>query len=244
MSTSYTRRGLRAAATIAIALVGGSLTGCAGSSEPATTEAEPTSTAGGESEVGASTEPTLAESLELPTTTLIPVPSSGVPRHLMSAALQDLWRSVEDASAMAPPEFDGEASIDAINAWVEEEFVPWTEARTAVTLAILESARALPPGSAEAGIGGALVGYTLEEFVIAFRGAPIPEAIATDAELLEIFLASLTNGSQLIARQAGSAYGVCARTLAPLGPDSPWVEWAQYCLFRGQEVNEVYGLEE
>ena len=227
------------------AIATGVLTGCAGSTEPTTTEAEGASTTGGETEVGTgTTEPTLAETLELPTTTLIPVPSSGVPRHQMSAELQALWGSVEDASAMAPPEYDGELTLELINVWSEQHFSPWAQARMAVTLAIVESARVFTPDSPEAGVAGALVGYSLEEFVIAFRGAPIPEDIAADAELLEIFIASLTGASQPIARQAGSAYGVCARTLAPLGPESHWVEWAQYCLFRAQEVNDVYHLEE
>ena len=77
----------------------------------------------------------------------------------------------------------------------------------------------------------------------AFAFTPTVLASTADPELLEVFLNSLTEASQPIALQAGSAYGVCARTLAPLGPESVWVEWAQYCLFRAEEVNEVYRLD-
>lgn len=219
--------------------------GCAGSAEPAEAEGAESSSGGeGATASSSGTQTSLADTLELPSTTLIPVPSSGVPRHQMSAALQELWRRVEEASAMSPPEFDGEPTSEAVTAWTEEHFGPWAQARMNMTSAIVGSADAFTPGSAEAGVAGALVGYSLEEFVIAFRGAPIPQEIAADPELLEVFITALTAASEPIARQAGAAYGVCARTLAPLGQESPWVEWAQYCLYRATEVNEVYRLEE
>ncbi|MCA9578223.1 MAG: hypothetical protein R3B40_21090 [Polyangiales bacterium] len=233
---------LRLLSFVVIAVLGAA-PGCAGSSSGTTEGEGAEGSSGGETEVDPITEPPLAETLQLPTTTLIPVPSSGTPRHQLSAELQQLWAKVEEASAMTPPEFEGEATMDAVTAWTDAEFSPWAQARIDATLAIVDSARVFTPNTPEAGVAGALVGYSLEEFVIAFRGAPVPVEVAADPELLEVFLNSLTEASQPIALQAGSAYGVCARTLAPLGPESVWVEWAQYCLFRAEEVNEVYRLD-
>ncbi len=189
-------------------------------------------------------EVTLAETLELPSTTLIPMPLSGVPRHQLSAELREVWRLAEEASAVPPPEFEGERTIEAVNAWATDVFTPWVQARGAQTRAAAEAAAALTQGSVELGVAGALVGYSYEEFVIMFRGAPIADSIAADPELLAIYVESITDASEPLARQSAAAYGVCARTLAPLGPESPWVEWAQYCLDRVTEVNEVYRLED
>ena len=99
-------------------------------------------------------------------------------------------------------------------------------------------------GDVQTAIGGSASTNRSEEFVIAFRGAPVPDDIAADPELLQIYIEALTSASEPMARQAAAAFGACARTLSPLGPDSPWVEWAQYCLYRATEVNEVYRLEE
>jgi len=225
----------------------GALVGCGGST-PGPEEGSPSETSGSESAVDSGSETdgstTLAETLELPTTTLIPVPSSGVPRHQMSATLRDIWRRVEEASAMTPPDYTGELTSDAITPWLTNELMPWAQERGAASAAAAEAAAPLPAGSPEYGVAAALVGYTYEEFVIAFRGAPVPAELAADAELLQIYLDALTSASEPMARQAAGGYGACARTLAPLGPDSPWVEWAQYCLYRATEVNEVYRLEE
>jgi uncharacterized protein YceK len=224
-----------------------SLVGCGGSTE-ASEEGTGTETTGGETTVDPGTETdggaTLAETLDLPTTTLIPVPSSGVPRHQLSAPLRDIWSRVEAASAMVAPEFTGDRTMEAINAWVAQEFMAWATARGAASAAVAQEAGLLASGSDEYGVAGALVGYTYEEFVIAFRGAPVPDDIAADPELLQIYIDALTSASEPMARQAAAAFGACARTLAPLGPESPWVEWAQYCLYRATEVNEVYRLEE
>lgn len=225
----------------------GSLVGCGGS-EPASEESTGAETTGGETTVDPGTDAedggTLAATLELPTTTLIPVPSTGVPRHQLSAPLRDIWSRVEAASAMVPPEFAGDRTMEAINAWVAQEFTAWATSRGAASAAVADAAGQLTPGSAEYGVAGALVGYTYEEFVIAFRGAPVPDDIAADPELLQIYVEALTSASEPMARQAAAAFGACARTLAPMGPESPWVEWAQYCLYRATEVNEVYRLEE
>lgn len=223
----------------------GSAPGCGGSTPEEQEGGSETSGSEAAVDTGSGTESTtLAETLELPTTTLIPVPSSGVPRHQMSAELRDIWRRVEEASAMVPPEFTGEPTSENITAWMSSDFGPWASSRGAASVAIAEASIPLQPGSAEYGVAGALVGYSYEEFVIAFRGAPVPAEITSDPELLAIYIESLTSASEPLARQAASAYGACARTLAPLGPDSPWVEWAQYCLYRATEVNEVYRLEE
>lgn len=243
LSSARPARSTRISTLLAWLVLLGSAPGCGGSA-PETAEGGEETT-GGETTTTTDTEgTTLAETLELPTTTLIPVPSSGVPRHQMSAELRDIWRRVEDASAMLPPEFTGDPTSEAITAWLTSEFMPWAQQRGAVTVGIAEASMPLEPGSAEYGVAGALVGYSYEEFVIAFRSAPVPAEIAADAELLQIYIDSLTSASEPLARQAAGAYGACARTLAPLGPDSPWVEWAQYCLYRATEVNEVYRLEE
>lgn len=231
---------------LATCLALGTLAACGGST-PASEEGTRAETTGGETTVDPGTETeggTLAETLDLPTTTLIPVPSSGVPRHQLSAPLRDIWSRVEAASAMVAPEFTGDRTMEAINAWVAQEFMAWATARGAASAAVAQEAGLLASGSDEYGVAGALVGYTYEEFVIAFRGAPVPDDIAADPELLQIYIEALTSASEPMARQAAAAFGACARTLSPLGPDSPWVEWAQYCLYRATEVNEVYRLEE
>ena len=88
-------------------------------------------------------------------------------------------------------------------------------------------------------VGGSATGVRYA----ALYGRKLADDIAADPELLQIYIDALTSASEPMARQAAAAFGACARTLSPLGPDSPWVEWAQYCLYRATEVNEVYRLE-
>ena len=179
----------------------------------------------------------------LPTTTLIPVPLPGQPRSELSADLQEVWSLAERGTAMPRPAFEGELTTEAVGEWAQTEFSTWVGERYAVAREAGEAAGRIPRDTAEYGVAGGLVGYNYEEFVIAFRGAPVPEDIANDPELLEVYLGALRDQSLPLAQQAAAAYGACARTLAPLGPESPWVEWAQYCLNRAVDVNEVYELE-
>ena len=249
-NSSIDLRAARPARRIAIALILalGSLgpAGCSSDESGESTSSGSDATTGGES-AGTSGETTgpigPPPEERMPSTTLIPVPLAGAPRETLSAELQEIWRLAEEGSALVRPDYEGELTNEAMAPWVQGEFMGWAQERGEVSQRAASLAGVLEPGSVEIGVAGGLVGYSYEEFVIAFRGVPVPNDIAEDPELLAVYLDGLTTASQPYARQAAAAYGACARTLAPLGPESPWIEWAAYCLQRAEEVNEVYGLD-
>jgi len=173
----------------------------------------------------------------------IPVPQPVYPREQLSTDLQLLWGRVEDAVAVRPPEPPEGASEEDIEAWAEGPFRDWLVRRREATdraLAATYNLRTHP--LFERGIGTALFGYMYEDLASSIRGAPVPEHIAEDPGLLEIYTDALTEHLTPFAELSAKAYYACLALFLKL-EDPQWGEWALYCDERGAEVVQTFNLE-
>lgn len=173
----------------------------------------------------------------------IPVPQPVVPRAELSRDLQELWQRVEEAVAVRPPEPPEGATSDDISEWAEGEFRDWLLQRQAATDRALSATQALRTHPLfERGMGTALFGYMYEDMAGSIRGAPVPEGIAQDDELLEIYTDALTEHITPFAELSAKAYYACLALFVKLN-DPQWGEWAYYCDERGAEVVDTFELE-
>lgn len=173
----------------------------------------------------------------------IPVPQPVYPREELSNELQELWKRVEEAVAVRPPEPPEAASQETIEAWAEGSFRDWLVQRKAATDRALAATHALRTHPLfERGIGTALFGYMYEDMAGSIRGAPVPEEIAADKELLDIYIGALTEHLTPFAELSAKAYYACLALFVKLD-DAQWGEWAYYCDERGAEVVDTFELE-
>ena len=173
----------------------------------------------------------------------IPVPQPVYEREALSQDLQELWKRVEEAVAVRPPEPPLGASESEINTWAEGAFRQWLLARQAATDRALAATHALRTHPLfERGIGTALFGYMYEDMAGSIRGAPVPDKIARDKELLEIYTSALTEHITPFAELSARAYYACLALFVKLN-DPQWGEWAYYCDERGSEVVDTFELE-
>jgi hypothetical protein len=173
----------------------------------------------------------------------IPVPQPVYPRAELSNDLQELWSRIEEAVAVRPPEPPDAASEEVIESWAEGEFRNWLLQRQAATDRALAATHALRTHPLfERGIGTALFGYMYEDMASSIRGAPVPENIAKDKGLLEIYTAALTEHITPFAELSARAYYACLALFTKLD-DPQWGEWASYCDERGSEVVQTFELE-
>ena len=173
----------------------------------------------------------------------IPVPQPVYPREELSTDLQELWNRVEEAVAVRPPEPPDGATEEVIHSWAEGAFRDWILRRQAATDRALSATKALRTHPLfERGIGTALFGYMYEDMAGSIRGAPVPEDIAADKELLEIYTDALTEHLTPFAELSARAYYACVALFVKL-EDPQWGEWAYYCDERGAEVVETFRLE-
>jgi len=173
----------------------------------------------------------------------IPVPQPVYAREELSKDLQELWARVEEAVAVRPPEPPEGASEEAIESWAEGEFRDWLLRRQAATDRALAATTALRTHPLfERGIGTALFGYMYEDMAGSIRGAPVPETIANDEELLDIYTAALTKHITPFAELSARAYYACLALFLKL-EDPQWGEWLYYCDERGAEVVDTFDLE-
>lgn len=172
----------------------------------------------------------------------IPVPQPVYPREELSRDLQELWSRVEEAVAVRPPEPPEGSSEDAIDEWAEGEFREWLLRRQEAIDRALASTHALRTHPLfERGIGTALFGYMYEDMASSIRGAPVPEHIAKDEELLGIYTDALTEHITPFAELSARAYYSCLALFLKLG-DPQWGHWALYCDERGAEVVDTFEL--
>lgn len=177
------------------------------------------------------------------TTIPVPVPAPAVAREEMSAALQQLWTQIEETVAIRPPEPPTEPTIESVQAWADGPFSEWVTARRTAMEGVRTTSEGVPEDPPhERAVASALFGYALEDFCADVRGAPIPSEIASDAELLEVYLSALREVTLPIASDAIVSYAYCQRRLAPLGDESEWLPWRAYCVQRGQDIISVYEL--
>jgi hypothetical protein len=173
----------------------------------------------------------------------IPVPQPVYAREELSPDLQELWTRVEEAVAVRPPEPPQDASEEAIETWAEGAFRQWLLQRQAATDRALAATSALRTHPLfERGIGTALFGYMYEDMAGSIRGAPVPESIAKDKELLDIYTSALTEHITPFAELSARAYYACLALFLKL-EDPQWGEWAYYCDERGAEVVDTFELE-
>jgi hypothetical protein len=173
----------------------------------------------------------------------IPVPQPVYPREALSNDLQELWARVEEAVAVRPPEPPEGASAEVIEAWAEGAFRQWLLQRQAATDRALAATHALKTHPLfERGIGTALFGYMYEDMAGSIRGAPVPDEIAADEELLEIYTGALTEHITPFAELSARAYYACVALFTKLD-DPQWGEWAYYCDERGAEVVGTFKLQ-
>ncbi|MBC7172584.1 MAG: hypothetical protein H5U40_09170 [Polyangiaceae bacterium] len=93
----------------------------------------------------------------------------------------------------------------------------------------------------ERAMGAGLFGYLYEDAVSSIRGAPIPEAVAADPELLAIYSERLNAALLPYARLSAQAYYGCVLLFREV-EDERWGEWPAYCDERGSEVVDVFDL--
>lgn len=205
-----TVRGMRA-----YALVFALLTACSSSSNTDTDTTDQETTTGGEED--------LSPPMVLRSTTPVPVPTPDIAREEMSEPMQRLWTGVEEVVAIRPPEPPEQGNTDALNEWARGPFQQWVATRTETSRrveTIAEEVRAQGVPHEEI-VGGALFGYMYEDMAAGARGAPVPNEIADDPELLQIYTDALTESIQPIASRAFSAYLHCATTFARMHGQEP-----------------------
>ena len=81
-----------------------------------------------------------------------------------------------------------------------------------------------------------------EDMASSIRGAPVPQHIAEDQELLDIYTAALTEHITPFAELSARAYYACVALFLKLD-DPQWGQWAAYCDERGSEVVDTFDLE-
>ncbi|MAQ19232.1 MAG: hypothetical protein CMN30_31080 [Sandaracinus sp.] len=222
---------------LALPLLLGLASACASTPDPE--PVEPVASTGGETET-AVTEPVHP----LRTTIPVPVPQPAVAREDLSEPLQETWTGIEEVVALRPPDGPVEPTGEAIRAWAEGPFMDWVTARRTATLEVGQVARGIPEEPVyERALGAALFGYALEDFAADIRSSPVPDSITSDPELLQIYVAALTEMLRPFALEAASNYAHCQQRLVTLGDESEWVPWRAYCVDRGREVIEVYQLQ-
>lgn len=205
-----------------------------------------------------------AEPMVLRTTIPIPVPQPAVPREQLADGVQAIWTASEETVSQRPPEPPAATDQASIEAWAAESFAPWVDARRASIEAMEGPLEPLGQDPIALSVAAALFGYAYEDTAAGIRGAPVPEGIATDAELLEVYVATLDEALHPFAQRALESYAYCATTIArlaqtPDGPGAssgtqddeanaantvgaPWISWAAYCLDRGRDVADVFEL--
>lgn len=211
------------------------LAACGGGAS--TTPSAPTGgTSGGEAATAETAHP-------IRTTTPIPFPQPAIAREQMSPELQRVWELVEVAVAIRPPEPPSDASTEGVTRWAEGPFAEWLGQRAQAAGAIQDAIIPLeeaPPH--ERGVAAGLLGYLYETTVADVRGAPIPESIASDPELLEVYDRSMNDALLPTARISVQAYRFCGAAFEEANSEQ-WGEWSGYCSARAADVGAVFDIE-
>ena len=179
----------------------------------------------------------------LRSTVPVPVPQPAVPRDDLSEELQAVWTAVEEQVANQRPDAPEENTIAEVQAWTEGPFRAWLDARRQSLEQTRELLAAVPDDPRwERAVALALWAYAFEDVGAQVAGAPVPDRVAQDQELLSIYVSSLNDATLPLGERAIELYADCQRRLQALGDDSEWLPWRAYCVQRGQEVIEGYGL--
>jgi hypothetical protein len=225
------------------------LVAACGGTAPADAPASET-TAGGEEIIAVLQEdPSLSEHEEdtepavLRSTIPVPVPQPAVRRERLSTALQAVWTRVEEQVSVRRPAGPEEETVENVQAWANGPFYQWVQARRRHLEETRELLVAVPDDPPhERAVALALFAYAFEDFGAQIAGAPVPADIAADDELRSIYVRSLNEATVPVGQRAMELYADCQQRLVRLGDDSPWLPWRAYCVQRGQQIIEGYGL--
>jgi len=210
------------------------LAACGGGASSTTTTTTTTTTTGGE---------VRAEAHPIRTTTPIPVPQPAIAREQMSPELQRVWELVETAVAIRPPDPPTDHSTEGVNAWSQGPFATWLGLRAAASSEAQDALMPLEEAPAhERGVAAGLLGYLYETTCADVRGAPIPDPIASDAELLRVYDSAMHDALLPYARTSVQAYRFCSAAFAETN-DVAWTTWSDYCGDRAGDVAEVFAIE-
>ena len=173
----------------------------------------------------------------------LPVPQPIYPREQLSDELQILWSRIEEAVDVRPPSPPTVQDTRTIENWAKDSFKQWLIERQILIQRALEATFALRHHPAyERGIGAALFAYMYEELASSIRGAPVPNEIAADPALLQIYTDALDGHLVPYAELAVRAYDSCLLIFDKFR-DPAWGEWVEYCAERGREVAEIFNIQ-
>ncbi len=233
-----------------VCLLGSIVIGCGGRTAEdgsADVYGSTSQTSGGEADDPTADQPTAPAERRAPvvlrTTIPVPVPQPAVPREEVSEPLQAVWTQVEEQVSMARPDSPEEITVANVQAWADGPFREWLDLRREALVATRALLEAVPLEPIyERALALALWAYAFEDLGAQATGAPVPTEIAQDDELRSIYIESLNEASVPLGRRAMELYADCRRRLVPLGDDSEWLPWRAYCVQRGLEIIEGYGL--
>ncbi|RLB53231.1 MAG: hypothetical protein DRJ42_12505 [Deltaproteobacteria bacterium] len=112
------------------------------------------------------------------------------------------------------PSLRGSPSMDRVNTWAQEDFLPWVnQKREALIAAGTEYGKIAALEIPRWEIAAATrIGVMWRTFVDEFRDAPIPEEIESDMELFDIYTGALDEQSEPFQREAISKFEFCLIT--------------------------------
>lgn len=172
---------------------------------------------------------------------VIAVPLPGVPRGELRVELQQLWTAVEQAAAITAPEPPAASSDDAIAQWVAGPFTAWIRQRVEATRAADEIAVHLTDLTmTERGLATALIAFAFEDMAASARGAPVPDWIAADPELVRVYAETIDRALVPVAQFSAIGYEGCSRAFQQAN-DVAWNEWAPFCSGHLEDLREVFG---
>ena len=170
------------------------------------------------------------------------VPSPPMGRARVHRDLQRFWSSIEDMLAVGPPKPPEEASQESIAEWAKGSLMQWLEKRReALNQAVAEGGWMKAVQPEERAMAAGLYAYAYEDTASAINGAPVPEAVAKDEELLSIYKGALQEFVSPIAQLSVEAYVRCKQGFVD-AQATTWIEWLRYCDSRGADLRDTYQL--
>lgn len=165
-------------------------------------------------------------------------------RDTLSPELQRFWSLVEDAVAVRPPEPPAEASEEAIAEWAKDTLLAWLKERTdAMRRAFSRGDWVKLLSPPQRAMAAGLYAYAYEDTAAALYAAPIPESVAQDEELLQVYVQALRTLLDPMARHAMYGYLRCKDDILK-AQAVDWIPWAEFCDARGAEVRDTFKLQQ
>lgn len=117
-------------------------------------------------------------------------------------------------TAIRFPAYRGGRSMQRVNAWARNDFLPWVRRKQEALMAAKAAFERIlqievPRWQISA---AARVGEMWRSFVDEFRDAPVPREIESDPELMDVYLGALDEQSQPFVEEAKGAFRFCLET--------------------------------